>query len=691
MSKISKQRECPAAGHRITAAECGENRGSRYACPAECSYFPFAPANYEALLALEAQVDQKGAQWMFQESRQRHDPVTLQERADRIKSGLELQAFMVWNVFLRPDASGLNCVQRWEKCGFSGVKNDERVMLRAKTLTRVAMLEVHRILDSQRTEGVDLLAPTSPPVVIMDRSLAAIAPRFGIFLTWMYPLPHFWRLFGAAIQFPEFGPFEPEEVAVELIRHLGGPVSEPERRLWLAEHFVRFEEGLHATGLARRAEMFARMDAQFGRAVYKLNAPFRECRRVLDQEPDVEPDELADEEKKEGFFECRAWIAEKSLTRAETVGGHAILGRALMGQTHWRLQAFGAERLKSLRKRFEAKLGSRVQFVGERRDDLAASMALKDSKFDRALVPPRLLENVEKIILESSRVPVPSRGEPEIDPVAELAARQDRSFLEDAIPALDGRTPREAARDPVLRPKLFHLLKSRIRDLDERNLKSGRNEDLNWMLRELGADELIFDPPPPRKPVDLRAGQGEDDLGDGNQNRPMPPPLPSEPLGLPEVNRRLQAAMAPFETAAEAMKELLSSGSFLLEDAHELAKAHLHEDEFAFLVVFLLQAWFSLVPRGSRAPDLNSNDFAKAFDTAMEAVVDSINKSEYGFLKRLLEECRQPVLIQMVAFELMEAAKKLPETKQFRPPCILVMIALIRATVDTVDEALRPG
>jgi hypothetical protein len=57
MSKAAKQRFCPAGQRSISPAECGEFRGSRYACPADCLYSPLATANYGMLLALEKGVD----------------------------------------------------------------------------------------------------------------------------------------------------------------------------------------------------------------------------------------------------------------------------------------------------------------------------------------------------------------------------------------------------------------------------------------------------------------------------------------------------------------------------------------------------------------------------------------------------------------------------------------------------------
>lgn len=64
---------------------------------------------------------------------------------------------------------------------------------------------------------------------------------------------------------------------------------------------------------------------------------------------------------------------------------------------------------------------------------------------------------------------------------------------------IENLTPRAAALDPQLRPVLLALLKERVRLTDERARETGMTLDCNWLLRELGAHELIFDPPPLRR------------------------------------------------------------------------------------------------------------------------------------------------------------------------------------------------
>jgi len=61
----------------------------------------------------------------------------------------------------------------------------------------------------------------------------------------------------------------------------------------------------------------------------------------------------------EGFAEARVWF---DLAAESSFGGEqarAVLGRILLGQTFWRLEAMGAERLARLRRNFEAPLASK--------------------------------------------------------------------------------------------------------------------------------------------------------------------------------------------------------------------------------------------------------------------------------------------------------------------------------------------
>jgi hypothetical protein len=471
MSKSSKRRPCPALSRDISAADCGEQRQSRLACPETCPHNPFAPANYSQLLETEDRLDRKTMERFYTLA---PDPEALQREISNAKrKGIHAAHVLhVWNLFFATDSNQTTFAKRWEQSGFRELKNDERVLIRGKMQMRIALVEIHRILAGGRIEAVELLSPGPEPLILQDLSLAGMAARFSTLLAWIYPQPHYWRLSGTAITIPDVPDVTAPEIVREIVRHLGGPITDPEIRLWLAEHFLEFDASQLAVGRLRRQQMLAQMDAKFGKAVYDLRATFSQCRKRLDALPDVERDDLNDEERSEGMVEARVWFDDPpGMKQLTPPGGKAVLGRILLGQTRWRLEAMGSERLTRLRLQFERRLGDRVRFSGERVDDLGVRMSAKEPTVDQSLAPPRLLENPSIFSLTSSRLPAPATGVSPKDTEAEWMRAAERAFLDDHIPALSNLTPREAANDPVLRPKLVQLMKERVRLHDERTWK----------------------------------------------------------------------------------------------------------------------------------------------------------------------------------------------------------------------------
>lgn len=696
MGKTSKQRRCPALGREISSVDCGENRVSRYACPEDCPHNPFAAANYEQLLEIEDGLDKKTLKRMFDEASDRPALEQAFHGALQAKSAHAAHAFTVWRLFFKQDADGLTCARRWERAGLPGLKNDERVLLRAKTQMRIALLEIRRVIDEQHIEVIDLFSPTGAPLRVVDRSLARQAVRFAPFLTWAFPLPYFWRMSGTAIVIPDWQPFEPLEIVTELARHLGGPADREPMRRWLAGDFVRLNDALDATAWERRRRMFAQIDAKWGSAVYELRKPFAECRAALDEVAEADQDDLDGKERREGFAEARTWFdeAENSVV-ALPAEGRPVLGRVLLGQTFWRIEAMGAVRLSRLRGKLETRLGDRVRFTGERIDDLGARMALNEPQADLALVPPRLLEHVQQLQLMSSRL-APSPGSSQKEMLAEVEQAHLRGFADLPVPALDGRTPRAAARDPALRPKLLRLMKTHVRGHDEKNLRTGRDADINWLLRELGLNELDVPPPPSRPPPDPKDAEemeeppDEEEAGDeAYEDRPEPDPLPDKPFDLDEAAERLNAALEEFDTAAEAFDELEASGATLIHDANELTGELLGDTEFSYLVTFLLQGWFALVPPGCRAPRLRLPAMRDAMRREMALLMPRVMSGPMEALNSILSDCRQPALLQLLMANLFEGAQKVPENTRPSLEAQAPMVVALKVVINELDSVLR--
>lgn len=703
MSKSGKRRPCPAVGHEISSAECGEHRGSKYACPAECGFSPLAPANYGQLLELESAVDKKTADWLFTTAPDRAALEAGVQAVRRSKSGHALHAFFAHRIFFHTEPLGRTCAQRWEQAGFPGLKNDERVLFRAKTGLRVAVMEVHRILDHETIEAVDVLEAESRPFVVMDRSLASMAARFATFLCWMYPLPHFRRMHGTAILIPDLLVFDAREVVTEIVRYLGGPADEAGTRRWLAANFVRFEEALAAVGLARRRLTFEGLDAKFGKAVYELRCPFAECREALDASADVDEDTLSESEGQEGFAEARAWFADAASPVALPEGGRPLLGRVLLGQAHWRLEAMGEAKLAALRAGFEALLGERVRFTGQRLDDLAKSMMEKEPAPDPALVPPRLLENPQRIVMSSSRLDQPVRPTSKEELLAATLAAQEQAWLDHPIEMLGGASPRAAASQPAWRPTLLRMMKSRVRQCDEENLKNGTHRDLNWMLRELGLEEILFDPPPKRtRPARTPPPEFEDeaDLPDDDDETlavsmdpslPPAPRLPDRPFTTAEVEARIRSALDLYQEVENAHEALDDAGCTLIDDVDEVTVGLVEDELFTLLIVPLVEIWHVFVPPGTRGVNLTRADLRESILRNAEALSASIRLGTPEAMDEYLADTPQPELVSLMFDQLVRTGELLPKRSRPSPEKFGILSAVLRAVIEELDRAHRGG
>jgi hypothetical protein len=97
--------------------------------------------------------------------------------------------------------------------------------------------------------------------------------------------------------------------------------------------------------------------------------------------------------------------------------------------------------------------------------------------------------------------------------VLDHMARHYRKWLDEPVPALDGRVPREAAKDKAMRPRLIELLHGLDRGY-QRSLAMGAPAfDPSWMWGELGlVDEEAASHPPPlahERIAELIPGSGE--------------------------------------------------------------------------------------------------------------------------------------------------------------------------------------
>lgn len=680
MSKVSKKRQCPAIGREISSAECGQNRVSKYACPVTCPFNPFSPTGYDEFTKIEKEVIQRHFEWYLSTSPNRNQALRDVEQHSRSDPS-SAAAFQVYEMFFKRLPGEQTRFERWTSDGFPGMKNDHVIIQKAMGGIRLRLLEIRQIIDDLRVEAVDLLEENPQPILICDRAMAAHMCRFTTVLAWTFALPWFHRVYGNGIAVPTLSPFEPLFVVREIARHVGCPEDRNWWNEWFGLNGIRFLTALTATSLHRRSLMFDRLNAEFTKVIYELRAPFAECRALLDAQPDIDEDALAPTESDEGFAAARIWI---SAEEHGTETSEKSIGRVLLGQTHWRLEALGSDQIARLRKLFEEALGDRVRFIAERRDDLAAVMKSKQPAYDETLVPPNLKESPQQIQLSFQRVDLHGRSKEEV--LDDFNLEMNQAWLEEAIPALDNRTPRDAAADPELRPKLVALLKERIKGADELALRHGiAPRDFSSMLGELGINELNSDPPPLRTSM---AQPSADDIK--GELRPWPS-LPPRPFTAAEAVKRLNAAFF-FEDPDDAIEAMETAGGYLADDLVEIAGNLLTSESRNILEALAIRLWFVFVPLGHFGPDISFEELYDECAKHLAGMLEFSKKhpSSDATIKYLLDNDSQPELIRVLANMVLSSrnsrTKKGADPESENPILILLFL---KAAVELLDSKCR--
>ena len=691
MSKPSKHRACPVVGREISAAECGESRISRHACPVDCPHLPFTPANYESFLATEGDFDLKAEEWMSRTPALAEAMHQAAREADRLGTPSSVVVCYAWLLTFQRDAAGLTALDHWERAGFPGLKNDGRVIARARRQMRMALVEIHRVLED-RVEVVDLLDPERGEFTIVDHSLATQATRFAVLLLPVYPLPHFWRAAGAGLSVPLTSDMDARDVVIELVRHLGGPTDVPSLRSWLLQHFLRFEAAMDAVETARRERMYQQMDATFGKAVYALEASGEECLARLQTRPDSDVDQLTDEERAEGFEAARVWFSNSPGSGAEVLGQPVVQGRILMRPGHWRLEALGKEHFAKLRSEFESLMGALVKFAGERLDNLGAQMLNRHPRpYDAALVPPKLLEHTSRVVLASSRVPNTGGAN---QAMARAKAEDLKGFLDRPVPMFDGLTPRAAAQVPALRPRLVRLMKDRICAQDREDLKSGTATDLSWALRELGLNELIVEPPAWQKD-NAEAVLSASERRSWDQMvsvRPPAPRLGHKPLTSEEVLARFRENETYLSANPSPERAMEEAALDTLRNLESVAGQEMSEFELEQLAEAGAQAWLTLVTAQCSSPVIPAAELQKEYNWVMDEVSLLSEDSSENPWEVMTKACAQPAVLAFVLYRPTNALRNAESDQRRQARGFMQITLLTIALINVLTYRLQePG
>jgi hypothetical protein len=145
--------------------------------------------------------------------------------------------------------------------------------------------------------------------------------------------------------------------------------------------------------------------------------------------------------------------------------------------------AFGSQKFRFARKMIEKYLGACITFREETENDLKKELRrrLNDKKEQR--IESDMDEGMER----ENEIPPEVRAEV----LSRFHEQHYRKFIDSPVPMLENNTPRQAAKNKSLRPKLIDLMKLHIQGIEKRNHEDPcLSLDIDWVLDELGLEEL---------------------------------------------------------------------------------------------------------------------------------------------------------------------------------------------------------
>ncbi len=635
-AKNKKQRECPAKGGIITPEDCGRGRNSTLSCPVDCPHNPFAVANY---LGQFGALEEKVVGLLSRKLAPELTPARLREVRGLIESAGEfaLHAFQAWEIH------GTGRLEKWMADGIDrDWKNDERVLVGHLAALRPALLEFREVLDEVSVMAVDLLEP-GEPFVLIDAANAGSIGRFEVCLGWIYPVPAGMRMSGGLATAAAVADLEPAEMFHRLLDHLGAPAGD--RRPWILEHVMLLVEAFRAIADAQRCEQIRLTDFRSFTLRHSIaGGSAAAVVAALESHPRVHV-EAAEEA---GVLLAGSLLADGADRERDEVAD--ILGSLKVFPHQLEIVALSEARVAAIR----GLIASLGLPLGPESVEVVDTAPKPPDGYDRDLVPPGFIEGELPLEMKTAVILRDGSLPSELDLIY-------RGFADKPHPGLDGKSPREAAADPALRPTLVRQMKRIVTGVDRQRRARGVDFDLNPLLQELGLNELILPPPP--------LGFVEEEYDD---EIPLDPPPPQNLLDGKELESRLDRVIAE-----EALWNRLEIRLADILDAINDLSDKFNEHELQLLQSTVLSALGALHPDPPPGYEPDPERMVARYEAWMRSGDDQ--ESIGDFIDRIFAETRQPELCESAVELLIHLEKE--SGKKLRPKKLDALFTAIAAAV----------
>ena len=485
------RRLCPGIKGAICSACCGAKRNSEIRCSSDCSHSPFSTTGYDLWLRIDAGLSKKymeytAAHYSKDEFEEVVEDMSFGDMADEHSFTVAAGAAAYNLLFVEQDKHGKTLTDKWESEGWEGLNNDEKVMMCYLKTSRVTIVEIQKILDHQAMECIDILEPGSKPFILFDRATASRAVRFSKMFTWLTHFPNFSRASHGGIEITDF-------ISNEFMDIIKQDTKKEAKKAgfklkdYLSENFGEYCQLTIDLALEKRKAVFSAMDMHQCVATYDIKGRLSDIEAILEKYPEFRWEDKDPEEGDPANTLYYSWLRrgeskaiEKEMNPAfcheDESMGVGGLGNIRLYPDKLTVEVFTKQKYEFAKKMVMKYFGSLVVLRNEKVVDIAKQIANKPVD-----------ERAEK----SEKEQVFMSPEDEQALMQKVYEQQYKKFIDENIPMIDNNTPRQAAKNPKLRPKLVELMKVHIKGIEQLNKEKGIKVNIDWILDELGLSELI--------------------------------------------------------------------------------------------------------------------------------------------------------------------------------------------------------
>ena len=521
------KRECPVYSTPICSACCGNKRISSIKCTGDCIYNPFGFDNYDNVMKIYHSWSGKcirrfGDYFSIDEIRRLLNMFNnngISGTDEDIKAGASCELAGFYITYHLKNSDGLTMYEILEKKNFEGFTNDEKIMMRYLKNYRPICFEIQKIRDGIELDVVDLYNDNK--LTIYDRSTANTYARFTSVVSWTCELPFYNKILGSGFTISEINEENKfiDRIKQESIEKYG----KEEFYRYIFENYKQAEDIVYEMYAERMESLKKSLNVKYCIGVFSLKSEMNDILEIFDSQPDFRRTEPDDKYKKTypyayeiiGSFnpENVAGIIFSQQRMNERGELEDILTILKLSDKELRIEVVSEPKYNFVKKKLEAILKDRIELFSE---DFQSMDKMKENNHDeekldwadknkRWNLPANDFvdddddyeedddydDEEEEDYGESDESGAEVDYDTKYQIIKAMYQKQYDSFLNKAIPALDGLTPRAAAENPDKRKKLIALMKMHILKIEEKNIKEGFDMNIDWVLKELGLEELL--------------------------------------------------------------------------------------------------------------------------------------------------------------------------------------------------------